>query len=130
MPERGTPSPSHAHEATDARARLIFYGGCGALLLIAVSCAVLWAVVTSFEQGHRAGQQPTTTIERMQAPTPAPRLQVAPAEDLAALRAREQQALERLGWVDRERGLARIPVQAAMAILAEHGWPPAAEPSP
>jgi len=52
-----------------------------------------------------------------------PALQVAPAGDLAAFRAREDEELARLGWVDRATGIARIPVANAMAIVARDGLP-------
>jgi hypothetical protein len=51
--------------------------------------------------------------------------------DLAALRAEEDAALHSYGWVDKGRGVARIPVEEAMRLLAERGLPRTApEPSP
>jgi hypothetical protein len=49
---------------------------------------------------------------------PPPRLQADPATDLAAERAREQAQLDGYAWVDRDAGIARIPVDRAMDILA------------
>jgi hypothetical protein len=37
------------------------------------------------------------------------------------LRAREEAALTSYGWVDREAGRARIPVERAMELLLERG---------
>lgn len=48
---------------------------------------------------------------------PQPRLQANPAADLAAERRREEGMLEGYAWVDRKRGIARIPVRRAMDIL-------------
>jgi hypothetical protein len=42
---------------------------------------------------------------------------------LERLRAREEAILGSYGWVDREAGIARIPIEDAMAVLAERGWP-------
>ncbi|CAL1239408.1 hypothetical protein [Candidatus Methylocalor cossyra] len=50
-------------------------------------------------------------------------LQLAPAADLAALRAREEQLLHGTAWIDRERGLVRIPVERAMELLAKRAAP-------
>jgi hypothetical protein len=50
---------------------------------------------------------------------PAPRLQPSPLADLAAERAREESALAGYGRVDAKQGIARIPIERAMAILAE-----------
>ena len=48
----------------------------------------------------------------------APRLQAAPAQDIAAYRAEKQRRLNEYAWVDREHGVVRIPIQRAMQILA------------
>jgi hypothetical protein len=47
-----------------------------------------------------------------------PGLQAAPQPDLAHYRAEKQRQLESSGWVDREHGIAHIPVEAAMDLLA------------
>lgn len=49
---------------------------------------------------------------------PEPRLQPHPQRDLAALRRRERAALNADGWVDREAGIATIPIERAMTLLA------------
>ena len=46
------------------------------------------------------------------------RLQRQPARDIAAFAAEKRRLIESYGWVDRERGIARIPIERAMAILA------------
>lgn len=38
---------------------------------------------------------------------------------LASVRAEERRALEGYAWVDRERGLVRIPIERAMELVAE-----------
>jgi hypothetical protein len=59
---------------------------------------------------------------------PAPRLQHDESGDLAALRRVEDGQLETYGWIDRERGIVRIPIEEAMRIVAQRGvpdWPKA-----
>ncbi|MBW7881311.1 MAG: c-type cytochrome [Caldilineaceae bacterium] len=55
-------------------------------------------------------------------------------EELAARRARELAQLNGYGWVDRTAGVARIPIDRAIALVAEAGLPvgqtPVAAPSP
>ena len=68
---------------------------------------------------HDPARQPTLT-------SPAPRLQSAPRDDLAALRQAEQRRLESYGWADRSAGLAHIPIEEAMRRVAQNGisdWP-------
>lgn len=49
---------------------------------------------------------------------PEPRLQTAPAGELAALVAEDQRALAGHGWADEKAGVARIPIEEAMALVA------------
>jgi hypothetical protein len=39
------------------------------------------------------------------------------------LRSEERAALSEYRWIDRERGVARIPIERAMEIVAESGLP-------
>jgi hypothetical protein len=54
---------------------------------------------------------------------PAPRLQSTPELDLAAFRAQEDAILGSYAWVEKDRGVVRIPIEEAMRIVAEHGLP-------
>jgi hypothetical protein len=60
---------------------------------------------------------------RASALPPEPRLQTDPAGDLRRLRAEEDAALGSYGWVDRARGVIRVPVARAMALLLRRGLP-------
>ncbi|HKF25283.1 MAG TPA: hypothetical protein VKB24_04885 [Candidatus Acidoferrum sp.] len=63
---------------------------------------------------------------------PLPRLQGMPAskadpqQDLREKMAADAQANETLAWIDKEKGIAQIPVAEAMKIIAETGAVPAA----
>ena len=50
---------------------------------------------------------------------PEPRLQVNPAVDLIRMRDVENVTLNNYAWVDPDKGIVRIPIVRAMAILAE-----------
>jgi len=54
---------------------------------------------------------------------PQPRLQTDPEADLAAYVRKEQHLLNSYGWVDREHGIAHIPIGIAMERLAQTGIP-------
>ena len=51
-------------------------------------------------------------------PVAQPVLDDAPQLDLERYRAEKRRLLESTGWVDAQRGIARIPIAAAMAMLA------------
>jgi hypothetical protein len=50
-----------------------------------------------------------------------PQLQRAPARDLDALLRDQKGRLEGYAWIDRDKGIARMPIDAAMARLAAEG---------
>jgi len=90
-------------------------GAAGAIVgVIAFALAVVLLVLQ-----HRrvpVGGQPV-------APPPAlsaglPMLEPAPQPDLASHRAAKLHALHGLGWVDVARGVAHVPIEAAMAMQA------------
>jgi len=102
------------------------------LLTIAVllffSCVIIFLVVWGMmryfklhEPAKTAGQAnlPVTRSEEF----PNPRLQIKGAVDLANLRAAEEADLDSYGWIDRNSGTVRIPIDRAMQLLLERGLP-------
>jgi hypothetical protein len=54
---------------------------------------------------------------------PEPRLQTNPRQDLADLRAKEDETLNSYGWVDRNAGVVRIPIDEAITLTLQRGLP-------
>jgi hypothetical protein len=54
---------------------------------------------------------------------PTPRLQSDELTDMDKLRAQEEKQLNTSGWVDEKEGVAHIPVNRAMDVVAQHGLP-------
>ena len=80
-------------------------------------------------------QRPAASVLRPDASAPAaafPRLVASEPAVLAEFRAQEDAFLASYGWVEKDKGLARMPIDAAMKIVAERGLPtfPAPAPSP
>lgn len=67
----------------------------------------------------------TTPVE-----SPAPPLQPSPQADLAEFDARMTHAMTHYGWVDRDAGTVRLPIDRAMALLVERGLPSTQGPVP
>jgi hypothetical protein len=85
---------------------------------------VVWGMMHYFElhePAKTAGQAnlPVTNSEEF----PKPRLQIKGAVDLATLRAAEEANLDSYGWIDRNSGTVRIPIDRAMQLLVERGLP-------
>ena len=53
-----------------------------------------------------------------------PLLQVKPEEDLRWMTTHNAQDLDGYGWVDRAKGVVRVPVDRAMDLIAQRGLPP------
>lgn len=117
MPEPGVQRPLNPHyETTDVPAGLIVRIGLGLLAGLVIAIIVLAIFF------RLASEQPAprwTAPSPLPAEPPAPRLQVSPVQDLQRLRALEDAVLYSYGWIDREAGIARIPIERAMEILVQ-----------
>jgi hypothetical protein len=122
-------------EATDVSPNAIWLVTAGIVVSVAV---VIMAVTWMFHYLIRrdlASQQRseidrvTKAVAATRPNFPAPRLQVAPQVDLAALRAREDADLNGYGWVDRKAGVVRIPIERAMDLLVQRGLPVRGQPN-
>jgi hypothetical protein len=113
------------HEERDVSFPPVIMALIGIALLTIVS-AVLMLVLFRYlaAQEARVGQPPNPLARSFgrQLPPP-PRLQPDPASDLHALRAEEDAVLQSYGWVDRNAGVARMPIERAMDLLVERGLP-------
>ena len=62
---------------------------------------------------------------------PQPSLQRSPEQDLAEILLKQRQPLSRYEWIDKSKGLARIPIDKAMQIVtarSERGYDPLEAP--
>ncbi|HEY3228230.1 MAG TPA: hypothetical protein VGJ87_03360, partial [Roseiflexaceae bacterium] len=111
------------HEVGDVRIRNVVLV-VGAMLVAAVVIYLgLGAFFALLNDRAITADVPASPLSQTEQLPPAPRLQVAPAEDLEKLRTAEQQRLNSYEWVDRSAGVVRIPIDRAMALIAERGLP-------
>ena len=110
------------YEQHDARVRNLLLIGLGILAALVASGFAVTALIWYLDSQDQAYVSPLET--RSQQP-PEPRLEADPQAGGAQIIAAAQQRLAEYRWVDRDRGLAQIPVQRAMTILARRGWPDA-----
>jgi hypothetical protein len=101
------------------RAILGFGGGVVAVTLL--SLVVMWWMSTSFKRQEEAKDHPPSPIAEatLDPIPPGPRLQATPPRDMDELRNLDREALTTYGWVDKSGGVARIPVERAIQILAD-----------
>jgi hypothetical protein len=54
---------------------------------------------------------------------PAPRIEEHPAIEIQELHSAEDQTLSTYGWVDKKKGIVRIPIDRAMELQLQRGFP-------
>ena len=118
-------NPEVVHEESDVnvRAILMFGGGLLAVALV-VHLFLFWLQGFYASRTERAETTlyPMAAGQQDQLP-PQPRLQENPQQELQDLRAKQEALLTGYGWVNKEAGIARIPIEDAMRIVVERGLP-------
>jgi hypothetical protein len=124
-PAAPPPDVTMGHEERDVAPRPIVYSvlGLTALAVLAVGAMLLLLnFLAAYHAARTAAPSPLAESYGLKEP-PEPRLQTQPVADLDALRARDAALLDSYGWVDRNAGVVRIPVERAIEILAARGLP-------
>lgn len=113
-----------AYEASYLNLWTIVLAGVGLLVVIGIVLALTAFLYSMFGfRGAAPGAPSPPPLE--EAPITGPRLQAAPQDDLQRLRSTQMTRLESYGWINEEQGLAHIPIEQAMRIVAEGGLPAA-----
>lgn len=98
----------------------------GLAVLTAVAMVLMGMVVRGFTSQVTRQDPPPSPIPEANLPpvSPGPQLQFfPPTADIHDLHVWEDQMLHGYAWVDEQQGVARIPIERAMEILAQRGLP-------
>jgi hypothetical protein len=126
--------PDVSYEKSDVRATTIYwYLGALAVSVILSYLVCVFVLRSTTKIAHDFDTPPPAIREEMgsayESMPPEPRLQGVPghsSDPQADLRQKielDTVANEKLGWIDQSAGIAQIPVQDAMKIIAEKGLP-------
>jgi len=116
-------SEERGYEKRDVSPRVIAALVVGLAALTVVAAVLMWGSFAYFQRrAEQARESPSPLREERVLPPP-PRLQVAPEADLQAVRQKEEERLSSYGWIDREAGVVRIPIEHAMELLLKRGVP-------
>jgi hypothetical protein len=120
--------PSHDsvhHEASDVDLRGVLRFGLGLLVVGIVIHLAVWLLFLYFADRatSRTGPQYPLAKDQENRLPPEPRLQTNPRQDLRDLRASEDAILNSYGWVDKNTGTMRIPIDEAMKLAVDRGLP-------
>lgn len=126
MTPQGAPDGfgDRGHEPMNISLRGILLFVAGLVVMAIVVHFVLGALMNRFSREERMAERGRPVLfTRDEGQFPPPRNQVAPRADLQRMRQHEATILNSYGWVDRKAGVARIPIDRAISILAERGLP-------
>ena len=107
------------HEIRDLNARGLFW-----FAVILLTCVLIIHIAVALIFKYFAGQNPQTfAAETPIVPSrdqwPKPAQQISPDQDLKEFRARQEKLLHSYGWVNQEKGIARIPIERAMDLIIQ-----------
>lgn len=109
------------YEKRDVSLRLIVGVISGLAALTVGAVLLMYGSFAFFQKRAERAMEPPSPLRQERVLPPPPRLQVAPELELQALRQREEERLNTYGWIDREAGVVRIPIEQAMELLLKRG---------
>jgi hypothetical protein len=112
MSDRADHNPETSYESSDWHVPAIAIVLAMLLVLVAIA---MWALYFGFRTAALDVQRSLTVA------MPPPALQTDPQQDLAQLRAREEQLLNTYYWIDRDKGIVHIPIAEAMRRVTAKG---------
>jgi hypothetical protein len=121
-------------EREDLGARTVFEFLIGVAVMVALAALAVWGIyrhMDAYQRAHQAVQNPlvqTASDTRLVTPSdiekfPQPRLEKNERLEITDFRLREERTLNSYGWVDEKAGVAHIPIERAMQLIAGRGLP-------
>lgn len=125
MAEHSHPENSAAagHELSDLNPRKIAIFGATLALVIGATLLAAYGLFHFFYAGVTRSRPLPSPLSYSREPTPEPRLLVKPGDEMQAMRADENKILSSYDWIDRDKGIVRIPIDRAMEILDQRRLP-------
>lgn len=101
----------------------IVYTTGGLAVVVILSAVAMWWLSIGLRTRLEASDPPPAVLPeaRTQQAPPGPRLQTDPEGELEALRHEEEAVLNGYSWIDQSAGVAQVPIERAMELLAEDG---------
>lgn len=128
--EYGPTPPGAKYEHTDIDVDVSRKFAIWLFVSMLASFAIVYGTFWFFEGRERAANaaaQKYPLAVSIHKDPPAPNLQRQPFKDIYSLRQGENEKLSSYGWVDKDGGVTRIPIDRAMEVLLQRGFPTRAE---
>jgi hypothetical protein len=114
------------HEHTDANVWMIVQFAIWLAVSALLTHLLMWGMFAWFVSSRNTAQPalefPLAKDQERRLPA-GPRLQPIPANEIFEFRQRENAELSEYGWIDRNAGTVRIPIDRAKALLLQRGLP-------
>jgi hypothetical protein len=125
------PTPAGAkYEHTDIDTSIGYKFAMWLIVAMLISAAIVYGTFWFFEGQTRnadaVAQKYPLAAGQVKTPPP-PNLQTQPFKDVYLLRKGEAEKLASYGWVDKEAGVTRLPIDRAMEVLLQRGLPARAD---
>ncbi|HLH41559.1 MAG TPA: hypothetical protein VKV74_01140 [Bryobacteraceae bacterium] len=117
------PSPSPGYEKTDASPRGLIYFVATIAAILAITAAFLFFLFHYYQRSETGGAFVAQPFVAAEPTPPPPRIQPDPTTDMRTYADSQQKLLNTYGWVDRQNGIVRLPIDRAMQLLVERGLP-------
>lgn len=126
------PELEFEHQDLSPAAVYAFLGGLAvAGILVYLVLGGLYRYLDSYERTHQPPQNPLVNarVDTRHIPPeeiqqfPQPRLEKNERTEIDDFLLKEEQTLNSYGWVDQKSGVARIPIERAMQLIAQRGLP-------
>jgi hypothetical protein len=111
------------YEQSDLRPGYIAFFGIALAAVLVISVVIASLIIHYKKVQHARQETPIPRLAREREAMPQLRLQIDAPNELRQLRAAEEAALNSYGWVDKDAGIVKIPVNRAMEILAKKDLP-------
>jgi hypothetical protein len=127
--EYGSTPPGAKYEHTDIDPSIGYKFGMWLFVAMLMSFGIVYGTFFLFEgreKARNANPQYPLAVGQVKEP-PAPNLQKQPFKDVYMLRLGESERLTSYAWVDKDGGITRIPIDHAMELMLQKGFPARAE---
>ncbi len=111
------------HERRDVPMGPVIWFLAGLAIFMVLSMVALGIWFRAEENKRAATDTAASAVQASPVPNNAPQLEADPAAELDAFLAREHETLTTYGWVDKNAGIGRIPIDRAMELALKQGFP-------
>lgn len=116
------PSAIHDHERRDLSVTAILWFFAG-LAVTAILIHFLMAGMFEFMERHNVEGATVSPYAAVRQEIPLPHVQVSERMDLRDYREMERVKITNYGWVDKSKGVVRLPIDRALDLIEQRGMP-------